>query len=149
MIAINKEYLSEPVPEYDTDCEILWAKISLVNNKDLYLATCYNPKTSNEQSLEELGKSLIRFNKNTKSNIIIIAGDFNLSGWEWKTKTLKDNTAYPKIHTKFKDILDDNSLIQMVEEPTREENTLDLILTNNPTTHPHLQERNNTGYLGP
>ena len=94
MIAINKEYLSEPVPEYDTDCEIVWAKIRLVNNKDLYLAACYNPKTSNEQSLDELGKSLFRFNKNAKSNIII-AGDFNLPGWEWKTKTLKENTSYP------------------------------------------------------
>ena len=80
MIAINKEYLSEPVPEYDTDCEIVWAKIRLVNNKDLYLAAYYNPKTSNEQSLFGMG-------------------------WDWKTKTLKDNTPYPKIHTKFKDIL--------------------------------------------
>ena len=45
MIAINKEYLSEPVPEYDTDCKIVWAKIKLVNSKDLYLAAYYNPKT--------------------------------------------------------------------------------------------------------
>ena len=83
---------------------------------------------SNEQSLDELGKSLIRFNINAKSSIII-AGNFNLPGWECKTKTLKDNTPYPKIHTNFKDILDDNSLIQMVEKPTRGENTLDFILT--------------------
>ena len=52
MIAINKEYLSEPVSEYDTDCEIIWAKIKLVNSKDLYLAAYYNPKTSNEKFLD-------------------------------------------------------------------------------------------------
>ena len=115
MIAINKEYLSEPVPEYDTNCEKVLAKIRLVNNKDLYLAAYYNPKTLNEQSHDELGKSLNRFNKNTKSNIIK-AGYFNLPGWEWKTKTLKDNTPYPKIQTKFKDILDDYSLIQNQQE---------------------------------
>ena len=50
--------MSEPVPEYDTNCEIIWAKIRLVN---------------------------------AKSNIVI-AGDFNLPEWDWKTKTLKDNT---------------------------------------------------------
>ena len=44
-----------------------------------------------------------------------------------------------KIHTKFKDILDDNGLIQMVEEPTRGENTLDLILTNNPSTFTRIE----------
>ena len=77
--------MSEPVPEYDTNCEIVWAKIRLVN---------------------------------AKSNIII-AGDFNLPEWEWKTKTLKDNTQYSKIHTKFKDILDDYSLIQMNQQEER------------------------------
>ena len=94
------------------------AKIRLVNNKDQYLAAYYNPKTLNEQSLDELGKSLTRFNKNTKSNIIK-AGYFNLPGWEWKTKTLKDNTQYSQIHTKFKDILDDYSLIQMNQQEER------------------------------
>ena len=102
MIAINKEYLSEPVPQYDTNCEIVWTKIRLVN---------------------------------AKSNIII-AGDFNLPEWEWKTKTLKDNTQYSKIHTKFKDILDDYSLIQMNQQEERTPKTSSLL-----TTHPHSQEQ--------
>ena len=123
LIAISKEYLSESVPEYDTECEIVWAKIRLINSKDLYIAAFYNPKTSNEQPLDELEKILNRFSRNANSNPIV-AGDFNLPGWEWKTKTLKENTPYPKNHSKFIEILDDNSLIQMVEEPTRGENTL-------------------------
>lgn len=58
LIAISNDHLSSPVPELDTDCEIIWAKINLVESKDLYLASYYNPKTSNEHSIEELGRSI-------------------------------------------------------------------------------------------
>jgi hypothetical protein len=130
LIAINKEYLSSPVPELSTDCEIVWAKISLANSQDLYIAAYYNPKTTNEQSLDELAISLNRACRNTNSNIII-AGDFNLPGWIWKTKNLKPNTPCPKNHHTFIDMLNDNGLAQMVEEPTRGENTLDLVISDN------------------
>ena len=63
----------------------------------------------------------------------MIAGDLNLPGWDWKGNTLKPNTQYPKIHHKFTDILDDNGLIQIVEEPTRGSNTLDLMITYYPS----------------
>lgn len=92
LIAISKEYLSESVPEYDTECEIVWAKIKLINSKDLHIAAYYNPKTSNDQHLDEMEKSLNRFSRNANSNLIV-AGDFNLPGCEWKTKTLKENTT--------------------------------------------------------
>ena len=37
------------------------------------------------------------------------------------------------VHYKFIDSLDDNGLVQMVEQPTRNQNTLDLIITNLPS----------------
>ena len=65
-----------------------------------------------------------------KNAFLIAAGDFNLPGWDWKAKQLKPKTQYVNIHHKFTDILDDHGLIQLVEEPTRGTNILDLILTN-------------------
>jgi hypothetical protein len=62
LIAISNDILSTPVPELQTDCEIVWAKISLVGRKDMYIASYYNPTTSNEDSLDELGLSLERAN---------------------------------------------------------------------------------------
>ena len=38
------------------------------------------------------------------------------------------------MHYQFGDILDDKSLVQLLEEPTRQQNTLDLVITNQPTT---------------
>ena len=63
----------------------------------------------------------------------MVAGDFNLPGWNWKTKTLKSNSTYVNIHYKFTNILDGNGPVQIVEEPTRGENTLDLVITNKPS----------------
>ena len=53
-------------------------------------------------------------------------------GWNWKENTLKPNSTTPNLHTDFMDVLSSNALTQLVEEPTRQQNTMDLILTNHP-----------------
>ncbi|CAG2194776.1 unnamed protein product [Mytilus edulis] len=102
----------------------------------LVVKTCLScillqPKTSNEESIEELGRSLEKVNA-TKNAFIIVGGDFNLPGWDW-IKNLKPESTCQKNHYKFGDILDDNGLVQLVEEPTRGPNTPDPVITNNPT----------------
>ena len=44
--------------------------------------------------------------------------------------TLKKDTNYVEQHREFADLLNDVGMEQVVHEPTREENTLDLVLTN-------------------
>jgi hypothetical protein len=51
-----------------------------------------------------------------------------------KKTSLKPNTQYPGIHHLFTGILDDHGLCQIVEEPTRGSNVLDLIVTNYPSS---------------
>ena len=63
---------------------------------------------------------------------IIIGGDFNFPGFDWKSCMVKPDTTYPHLHARFMEIIDNNSLTQVVQEPTRKNNTLDLILTNCP-----------------
>ena len=79
LIAINSDHLSTPVPALQTNCEIVWNKISLAGNKDMYLASYYNLKTANEESLEKPGLSLERAST-TKHSFIVVDGDFNLPG---------------------------------------------------------------------
>ena len=86
LITVSNDILSTPVPELQTDCEMVWVKISLVGRKDMYIASSYNRKTSNEGSLDELGLSLERANT-MKNAFIVVGGDFNLPGWNWKTRT--------------------------------------------------------------
>jgi hypothetical protein len=54
----------------------------------------------------------------------------NFPGWNWKENTLKPNSTAPNLHTDFMDVLNNNALTQLVEEPTRQQNTLDQIVTN-------------------
>ena len=84
-----------------------------------------------EESLKELTKSLDRLAD--KSEGILLGGDFNLPGWNWKDKQLKEDCKYPSLHSMFGEMLDDRFLTQVIELPTRENNCLDLICTNTPT----------------
>jgi hypothetical protein len=59
-----------------------------VGNRTLYVESFYNHRirTTNEQHLEWFDSSAIRATQ-IKSTVIIIGGDFNLPGWDWKNKT--------------------------------------------------------------
>ena len=56
-----------------------------------------------------------------------------IPGWDWKNHLVK-KCNYPGLHYQDGDILDDKSLVQLVEEPTRQQNTFDLAITNQPIT---------------
>ena len=131
LIAVKEEYNSEDVPELDTSCEIIWARIKLIGNGNVYVCSYYRHNVSDEESIEELDKSLTRVSA-IRNATTLIGGDFNFPGWDWKNKRLKPKSAYPSLHTKFSEILDDVCMVQIVEEPTRKNNTLDLLITNQP-----------------
>ena len=54
-----------------------------------------------------------------------------IPGWDWKNHLVK-KCNYSSLHYQVGGILDDKSLVQLVEEPTRQQNTLDLAITNQP-----------------
>ncbi|XP_074658625.1 uncharacterized protein LOC141911535 [Tubulanus polymorphus] len=80
----------------------------------------------------ELRRSLQKATTSTNNAVLLIGGDFNLPGWDWKQRKIKPATKNIQNHTDFLDTLDDNGLTQLVEEQTRGENTLDLLITNDP-----------------
>ena len=133
IIAVKNELLTSAVPEFETDCEIVWCKLNLVGHRAIYLSCFYNPKTSNEEGYLNYYKSMERACR-VNNAVILSAGDFNLPGINWDNKSIKTGTQYVGIHNKFLDIIDDLGLSQMVVTPTRGNNTLDLIVTNHPSS---------------
>lgn len=128
LIAIHNKFLSSEMPDLDTDAEIIWASIQQQGNKELRLCAYYHPKTSDElTAFERSIQSACRYNSQ-----ILIGGDFNLPGWNWKDKSLKPGTQHPTNHYHLTEILDDHGLTQMVEVPTRNNSILDLFITNMP-----------------
>lgn len=84
-------------------------------------------------SLDYLTQSLEKIcnNKNCRK---WLAGDFNFPGINWvNDNIIKPKRRYPDQHIQFMDVLADNGLTQMVTQPTHDNNTLDLFITNNPS----------------
>ena len=64
---------------------------------------------------------------------IWLAGDMNLPGIAWPTTDIKPTCPSPAQHNQFLDIIADKGMSQVIDQPTRADNTLDLLVVNNPT----------------
>ena len=115
--AIEVEDLKE-----DNFPESLWCRLEFEKFKIL-LGICYRPPDSAKTNDDSL------FNLITKacecSKDVIIMGDFNYPQLNWKDDSLLN------ISSPFVECLNDNFLTQMVNESTRGDNTLDLLITSN------------------
>ena len=119
-------------PDLETNCEIVWVKIEIRNVKTLYVAGYYRRDKSDAEATAELDASLSKIANRTRAHIWI-AGDFNYPGFNWEDRTLLPNCPYASLHERFLEILDDHKLTQVVTDATRDDATLDLIITNNET----------------
>ena len=116
--------------ELETACEILWCKVEVHGSRNLHIGAYYRPHERDEESLDQLTQSLQRLGKNSEH--VILGGDFNFPGMDWKNGGIKPDCRTPTTHNRFQDLLDDVGMTQMVEDPTRERYALDLICTNLP-----------------
>ena len=132
LIAINSEFDSTEVNSLQTDCEIVWVELTIQNSRKLLLSSFYRPQPNDDVSLEKLNQSLKRLNPNSKS-IIIVSGDFNLGHIDWTSSSIIPGKPNVKQHQDILDIIADHSLTQIVDKPTRNDKTLDLIITNYPS----------------
>ncbi|CAG2210245.1 unnamed protein product [Mytilus edulis] len=118
-----------------TDCEIVWATLTVQGSFPIYIGSYYRRPSSKTDMIEELEKSIEQITSKVKNNMphIILGGDFNLPDINWDNTTVNTNPQYgQEINSKLVEIVTENDFIQMVKEPTRGKNILDLILTNNP-----------------
>ncbi|XP_071171114.1 uncharacterized protein [Mytilus edulis] len=132
LLAVSNKYVSSLVNEFDTDCEIIWAKITSPNSKTLYLGAYYRPPSDKGESLENMGISLNTACKKTNANIWL-SGDFNLGHINWEKHLVLPNKPDPALHQQLLNILDDNNLAQVIDKNTRNDRTLDLMCMTNPS----------------
>ena len=71
LLAIKNEYNSEHVPELDTDCEIVWAKMNLKGNGTIYICSYYRRNVSDEDSLKYFETSVQRASAIENATIVI------------------------------------------------------------------------------
>ena len=62
-----------------------------------------------------------------------LSGDFNVPGIGWQTMNLRNDHVYASTHNSLLATICDYGLTQLVTEPTRLDNTLDLFFTDHPS----------------
>ena len=132
LIAINSNIPSTSIPELQTKCEMVWAEVTISNARKLLICSYYRPEPDDTTSLPLLNESLSRINPNSKS-IIVVGGDFNLGYMDWDIPCVITGKPNLEQHKLLLDILNDHSLTQIVNVPTRQGRILDLLLTNYPS----------------
>jgi hypothetical protein len=96
----------------------------------------YHPHTANTASMEEIQRN-IRLASSNDKHTVWIGGDFNLPEINWEDLDnihVKENSKNADIHQEFIELTTNCGLNQLVNKPTRGDNTLDLFLTNKPST---------------
>jgi hypothetical protein len=132
-IALKSQYTCSEIPCVLPNCETVWAKIDLKNSRTLHVGCFYRPPNSGTDPIDSLRNFLSDLPGKPADKHLILGGDFNLPGIDWSDKHVTPNNPHPNLSRSFLDLVDDMSLEQLVEDPTRGSNILDLYLTNRPT----------------
>ncbi|KAK4814312.1 LOW QUALITY PROTEIN: hypothetical protein QYF61_014826 [Mycteria americana] len=107
----------------DDRVECLWVRLrGKANKADITVGFCYRPPNPDEEADEIFYKQL---GEASRSLALVLVGDFNLPDVCWQY-----NTAERKQSRRFLEYVEDDFLTQLVSEPTREGNSLDLLIVN-------------------
>ena len=133
LLAIHSDLISREELHLETNGEMIWANVYIKSYPTLYLGAFYRPyhgiSLLDKQCLNELNLSISRLPNNCH---IILAGDFNLPNVDWSKKFINPQCRYSTLSNQLINITLDYNLHQVVTSPTRENNILDLVLTNVP-----------------
>ena len=129
---MNRNLNASPVSALHNDSESVWVKIVL-NGEIHYFSSWYRPPSSSKDHILLLKNQLdvIRLWHPKKHPRIHVLGDFNYSKINWNNSLNKDSDSCLNDSDghNFVDILNEFSLDQLVNFPTRNTNILDLIIT--------------------
>ncbi|XP_038049838.1 uncharacterized protein LOC119723314 [Patiria miniata] len=115
-----------------SDAEIVAAKI-INDNQTIVLASVYRPPKNDLKYMEDLNSAISHLCQGNPGAAVWIAVDINLPDITWETYSVASHQYTLAINDSFLNLLDTAGLEQMVNFPTRGDNTLDNILTNRPS----------------
>ena len=135
MLLVHKDISHMPITELENDSESIWVKV-FANKTSHFVASWYRRPgiTSEEFQLFREQLDYIRtHHKGKKLPSAHVLGDFNFKDIDWPDRLSKSGSTLSQSEGQILiDIMNDHGLEQMVHFPTREKNTLDLILTTLP-----------------
>ena len=135
MLLVHKDISHMPITELENDSESIWVKV-FANKTSHFVASWYRPPGSTSEEFQLFREQLdyIRtHHRGKKLPSAHVLGDFNFKDIDWPDRLSKSGSTLSQSEGQILiDIMNDHGLEQMVHFPTREKNTLDLILTTLP-----------------
>ena len=142
-IAVKKDFADSYRQTYlENDSETVWVKIDIKGRKPQFACCFYRSNVSDVDSLNLFKKSYEKLLETEQNPLVWVFGDFNLPGIKWpetEPPSVIPHCTQIQSHRDFLEFLSDVGLKQMVYTPTREDNILDLFLTNNPSLVSNVQ----------
>ena len=137
LIAARNELLLSNITR-SKNLELISGTITIEGEKKMKIAAYYRPP----KQVSDIDNKLFKEEVNglgikRKQDILIIGGDFNLPDICWSEQSIQTNQYPTHTNQAYLDTIADNGLEQLVDFPTRKENTLDLFFT----THPSFKQR--------
>ena len=115
-----------------TDAEFIAAKI-INRNQPIIVGALYRLPNNNQQQTDDLNQAILDTCKSTPGAAVWIGGDVNLPDIDWSNNSIVSHQYPIALNESFLQMLDIAGLEQIVDFPTRGDNTLDVILTNRPS----------------
>ena len=118
--------------EMSNDDGVCQCVILTIDSLDTVVASVYRPPGTQLSSFKKLLSWIQEFLDSSRNPDIHITGDFNLPNIDWNTLTISRDLGINGTSSAqaLLDLLSANFLSQVVDAPTRSNNTLDLVLTN-------------------
>ena len=132
-ILVRNSLICTEQPQFQTNCEILWVKIEITGSRPLFVGAYCRRVEDDLESLREFQDSVSRVREH--SDNVWVLGDFNLPmlSWPESSPEMKPDCSHKQVYDFFLSTIADYNFTQVVTEPTRKDNILDLFLTTNPT----------------
>jgi len=110
----------------------MWNPVGQTNSKDIHAAVFCRPHLSDLASVEQLNISLKKLGNSVQNPQIWLSGDFNAPHIDWSIPLALPGSPHCTIQQLLVNVVQDNGLTQVINEPIHLENILDLFLTNSP-----------------
>ena len=135
MLLVHNDISHMPITELENDSESVWVEV-FSNKTSHFVASWYRPSGSTSEEFQLFREQLdyIRLHhKGKKKSSVHVLGYFNFKHTDWPDRLTKSGSTLSQLEGQILiDIMNDHALEQMVYFPTREKNTMDLILTTLP-----------------
>lgn len=127
LIAVSQHLQPERIDIHVGEEELLFVRV----NNNVIIVCYYRPHQGN--SIVCFVEVMAKLFNDYLYDHVVLVGDFNFPGFDWKFDSIKRDCQYKTAHADFHAFLREHNLTQVVDEPTHiKGNTPDLICSTQP-----------------